>query len=259
MIPSAHRAPDPIYRNVLVPLDGSDLAAGALSTAGALAARFGATVHTIHVDVDSDVPGAIQRQAAILEPCIVCLSTHGRGRVAGTLVGSTARDIIERGHHPVVVAGPFAGDPFVTDRLVVCVDGTEASELGIPVAAAWAHGLGLKLSILTVAEPCLPPVRIGAPWRRHHGPNEDADQYIRRLTDHWALESPGSDGAVVYDPIGPAPGMEDYLAANPTGLIAVTSHRRDGLALAVFGSDAGDIVHRSTVPALVIPTSTVAR
>ena len=32
------------------------------------------------------------------------------------------------------------------------------------------------------AEPCPPPVRIGAPWRRHHGPNEDADEYVRRLS-----------------------------------------------------------------------------
>ena len=47
--------------------------------------------------------------------------------------------------------------------------------------------------------------------------------------------------------------MKDYLAAHPTGLIAVTSHLRDRLAHLVFGSGAADIVHTSTVPALVIP------
>ena len=144
----------------------------------------------IHVEVDTDVAGAVQRRASELDSCLVCLSTHGRGRIAGTLVGSTARDIIERGHHPVVVAGPFvvhpdpakaAIPPLGVDRLVACVDGTPASERGLPVAAAWAHALGMKLTIVTVAEPSPPPVRIGAPWRRHHGPNEDADEYIRRL------------------------------------------------------------------------------
>ena len=115
-----------MYGTVLVPLDGSQLAAGAIPTASALATRFDATVHTvtvvasdrerhrigrgaadalgtdaddarIHVEVDSDVAGAVQRCAGQWDSCLVCLSTHGRGRVTGTVVGSTARDIIERG------------------------------------------------------------------------------------------------------------------------------------------------------------------
>jgi hypothetical protein len=112
----------------------------------------------------------------------------------------------------------------------------------------------MKATIVTVAEPCPPPVRIGAPWRRHHGPNEDADEYMRRLGERWALEAPGLDTSVVYDPIGAGAGMKDYLAAHPTGLIAVTSHLRDGLAHAVYGSGAADIVHTSTAPALVVAT-----
>ena len=124
MTSSAHRAPDPVYHTVLVPLDGSHLADGALPTARALAARFGATIHVItvavsdfelqrirgeaahalgtdpddpciHVEVDTDVAGAVHRCASQLDSCLVCLSTHGRGRVAGTVIGSTARDIIE--------------------------------------------------------------------------------------------------------------------------------------------------------------------
>ena len=48
---SAHRAPEPVHRTILVPLDGSHLADGALPTARALAARFGATIHTVTVAV----------------------------------------------------------------------------------------------------------------------------------------------------------------------------------------------------------------
>jgi nucleotide-binding universal stress UspA family protein len=182
--------------------------------------------------------------------------------MAGTLIGSTARDIIERGHHPVVVAGPLvvhpdpgkaAVPPLGVDRLVACVDGTAASEGGLPVAAAWAHALGMKLTIVTVAEPCPPPVRIGAPWRRHHGPNEDADEYLRHLGARWALEAPGLETSVVYDPISPADGMRDFLAAHPAGLVAVTSRLHDRLPHLVLGSGAADIVHVSTAPTLVVP------
>jgi nucleotide-binding universal stress UspA family protein len=194
------------------------------------------------------------------------LSTHGRGRVAGAVIGSTARDIIERGGAPAVVVGPYvvhprhddrtAPLPLVAENLVACVDGTGTSEGGLPVAAAWAHALDMKLTILTVAEPCPPPVRIGAPWRRAHGPNEDADEYLRRVAEHWALAAPGVETAVVYDPVSPAAGVADHLAAHPTGLVAVTSRLRHRLPRLVLGSGAADIVHASTVPVLVVPTAT---
>jgi nucleotide-binding universal stress UspA family protein len=293
---SAQRAPDPVYRTILVPLDGSHLADGAIPTARTLAARFGATIHTvtvatsdlerqrfraraaralgtdpddprIHVEVGTDVAATVHGCATALDSCLVCLSTHGRGRAAGTLVGSTARDTIERGRQPVVVAGPSVvrpdpeGEPAIpplgVDHLVACVDGTPASERGLPVTAGWARALGMKLTIVTVAEPCPPPMRIGAPWRRHHGPNEDADEYVRHLGEQWALDGPGLDTYVVYDPISAAAGMKDYLAGHPTGLVAVTSHRRDRFAHKVFGSGAIDIVHASTAPALVVPAQAV--
>ena len=287
-----HRAPAPAYRTILVGLDGSQFAAGAVATARALAARLDAPIHAvsvvrseldreraradaaraldtqpddprIHVEVDADVAGAVHRRAEALDACLLCLATHGRGRIPGTFIGSTARDILERAREPVVVAGPFVVQPDTEDRtairplgadhLVACVDGTHDSELGLPIAAAWADALGMKLSLVTVAEPCPPPVRIGAPWRRHHGPNEDADEYVRRLGEQWALTAPGVDAAVVYDPIGPASGMKDYLAAHPAGLVAVTTHLRDPFRHLVFGSGAASIVHTSTAPALVIP------
>jgi nucleotide-binding universal stress UspA family protein len=113
----------------------------------------------------------------------------------------------------------------------------------------------MKLTFVTVAEPCPPPVRIGAPWRRHHGPDEDADDYMRRLGEAWELEALGLDTIVVYDPIGPGSGMKDYLAAHPTGLVAVTSRLRDRLPHLVLGSGAADIVHASTAPVLVIPAT----
>jgi nucleotide-binding universal stress UspA family protein len=293
---SLQRAADPVYNTVLVPLDGSQLAAGAIPTACALATRFGATVHTvtvavsdlagqrirskaadalgtdsddarIHVEVDTDVAGTVRRCAAQLEPCLVCLSTHGRGRLTGTVVGSTARDIIGRSGVPVVVAGPYVVDldpedrtatpPFGVDHLVACVDGTPTSERGLAVAAAWAHVLGMKLTVATVAEPCPPPVRIGAPWRRHHGPNEDADEYVRRLRERWAPEVPALETVVIYDAVSAAAGMNDYLAAHPAGLIAVTSHLRDPLTHLVFGSGAADIIRTSTAPALVVPVQAV--
>lgn len=294
---STHRAPDPQYRTVLVPLDEERDADGAIRTARAIAARFGAAVHTvtvvrslreieparaagawaigtdpddpcIHVEVGTDIAATVHHCASNLDACLICLSTHARGRVAGTLIGSTARDIIDRARQPAVVAGPFvvhpdredrtATPPLEVDHLVACVDGTPSSEHGLPVAAAWARSLGMKMTLVTVAEPCPPPLRIGDPWRRHHGPDEDADEFLRRLGEAWAPEAPGLDTFVVYDPVGPGSGVKDYLADHPTGLVAVTSGLRDRVPHLMFGSGAADIVHASSAPALVIPAAPVA-
>jgi nucleotide-binding universal stress UspA family protein len=289
-------AAEPTYRTVLVPLDGSAFAVGALATARALAGRFGATIHTIsvtssdgdlherraeaaralgtepgdprvHVAIGTDVGRAVEQCASELDPCLVCLATHGRGRLSGVVLGSTGRDIVERVATPTVVTGPEVvfvdpeddnvPPPLAADHLVACIDGTPRSELGVPVAAAWAHALGMSLTLVTVAEPCPPPVRIGDPWRRRHGPDEDADGYVRRVAERWAVELPGLETSVVYDPISPGDGMKDYLSSHPAGLVAVTSRLRDPLGRLVHGSGAAGIVQSSTAPVLVIPSTVV--
>ena len=218
-----------MYNAVLVPLDGSELAEGAMPTARALATRFGATVHTVtvagsdfewqrirakpprrsaptprtHASTSSSTPTSpVPCNAAprgSTPAWCVCRPTGGGASWARWWLDR--RDIIERGGAPVVVAGPFVvrsdpedralTAPLAVDHLVACVDGTPTSERGLAVAAAWAHALGMKLTMVTVAEPCPPPVRIGAPWRRHHGPNEDADEYVRRLGERVGARSTG--------------------------------------------------------------------
>src|SRR5690606_9700999 len=110
---------DAPYRCVLVPLDGSAFASEALGIASALAQRFevpleAVTVATRGAKVDvhetlaprrasgaelqvvagDDPAEAILRHAEGLAPCLVCMSTHGHGRIAGSVLGSVARDIL---------------------------------------------------------------------------------------------------------------------------------------------------------------------
>jgi nucleotide-binding universal stress UspA family protein len=138
--------PDLQVRHVLVPLDGSEFALQALPTARALAERFGAALHAISVaaaDDDAKRLGAlaaaalgveagddralvvlggepaeeIARQADELDRCVVCMSTHGRGRLHGALVGSVARSVLQRSSGAIVALGPSADNPGWTPRL----------------------------------------------------------------------------------------------------------------------------------------------
>ena len=277
---------------MLVPLDGSELALTSMPTARVLAERFGAEVHTIsvvdaaedgdrlaalgsavlgvavgdaHVRVahGADVTEGILRSAEELGRCLVCLSTHGRGRLSGAVVGSVARELVQRSARPLVALGPV-GDvpdwkrtphwppPLSVARIVACVDGSDTSEDVLPVASGWARALGMSLTILTVVDDETAPLR---PERQRspYGEGTDAESYVDALAHRWRATVPEVDGHVVRDPLGPASGVRSYLRQQPAGLVALTSHARSGMRRVLFGATAASIVHRSPAPCLVVP------
>jgi nucleotide-binding universal stress UspA family protein len=277
------------YDHVLVPLDGSDFSRAALPVARALAERFGATVQTVsaaddpgeedalrrsaleavggdaarvHVVVGGDPATVIDRRCDELGACLVCMSTRGRGRIEA-LLGSVASAVVHRTREPIVAVGPRVGAgpgapvgapaPLSAGPLTACVDGSAASESLLPVAAGWAVQLGLPLTVLTVAEPVPEPMRPGASWRRTIGPDGVPEDYVGRLAEQWATIGQPVQGKVVYDPVSAADGVVTAVDAEPTALLAVTTHARAGIRRAALGSVATAIVHRSTVPVLVVP------
>jgi nucleotide-binding universal stress UspA family protein len=290
------------FRHVLLPLDGSRFAAAALPTARALADRFGADLETIsianaerdagrlHRDVaatlgsDGDVgvrvivgtepAELIRRRAVELGACLVCLSSRGRGRVAGAVLGSVARAVLLSASEPIVVVGPNADrppamvrsgsrfrrpaswpEPLSVRRLIACVDGSADSEVVLPTASGWASALGMSLTILTVAEDVPVPVVAGEVTKRRFGPN-DPEPYVAGLAARWSAASPDVTGRVVYGPIGVASGMRRHLSEHRAGLIALTTHARTGMQRVRLGATAADIVRNATAPALVVPLPT---
>lgn len=277
--------------HVLVPLDGSEFALAALPTARALAARSGAQLHAVSVDDgsgdvnrlatlaaaaigvdpgdehatvvrDDDVAGAILQRAEALGECVVCMSTHGRGRLSGAVVGSVAREVFQRSASPLVVLGPLADrpgwsparswpEPLTVPRIVACVDGSDASEQVLPVASAWAKALEMSLTILMVVEDGLPPLRV--PEQPAAGPATNPSAYIDGLVRKSAETVPDTRGEVIRDPIGVASALRTYLDQHPAGLLALTSHARSGVQRVVLGATGASIVHASTAPCLVVP------
>lgn len=222
------------------------------------------------VAIAADPVDGIQRRFEQLESPLLCMATHGRGRAVGSFVGSVARSLLERSGAPIVVVGPFAERPpvFVSrkspaplptplsvPRLIACVDGSASSEAVLPVAAAWSATLGMALTILAVADPVLPPMDGGYSWNRRYGPDGDADIYVGSLVVEWKVHAPQVTGEVVYDPIGPSSGVKAYLDRCPAGLLAVTTHARQGWRRLLFGAGAAGIVRVADVPTLIVPLS----
>jgi nucleotide-binding universal stress UspA family protein len=286
-IPAVH------VENVLVPLDGSELALQAMPTARALAARLGAELHTVTVAegeddaervralasaalgvplgadrvfvvTEGDPADVIARRAETLGPCVVCLATHGRGRLGGALIGSVARSVLQLSHDPVVALGPSADnpgwsprprtwpEPLSVSRIVACVDGSRTSEQVLPLAAAWAQALDMSLTILTVIEDAPASIRPDRAQSRYGG-HADAESYIEQLVSDWQMHIPRTDGEVVRDPLGPASGMRTHLEQRPAGLVALTTHARSGVQRVLLGAAAASIVQASVAPCLVAP------
>jgi nucleotide-binding universal stress UspA family protein len=284
--------PEPEVRHVLVPLDGSEFALQALPTARVLAQRFGADLQTVSVGGLDEGPRlraaasaalgvdpgddrvfvvgegnpaeVIARRASELGPCLVCMTTQGRGRLRGAIVGSVARSVLEHSGEPMVALGPMADNPGWTPRplnwpeplsvprIVACVDGSDASEQVLPVAVAWARALEMSMTILTVIEDAPPPIRPD-PQGGRYGPHEDAGDYIEALVQNWRGAIAEIDGVVVRDPIGAASGLRDHLDERPAGLVALTTRARSGVARALLGAGAAGIVRASVAPCLVAP------
>jgi nucleotide-binding universal stress UspA family protein len=269
--PASDAAVDARYTSVLVPLDGSDMAERALVPAQRLAKGFDAAVHvvasarrderwwyegyvgqlrgriagtTTQVSDEPDPVRAIVAAARELDPCIICLATHGRSRSAA-IVGSTFARIAAERAGPLVAVGPRVSTSVdradASDHLVVCLDGTAAAEQALPLAAAWARTLGWRITAVTAADPVLV--------------DRDLESYLRDVARRPDLEGLAVGTRVLWGMEYPHLLIGHYAEREPTGLLVATTHARTGFARAALGSEAARIIHRSPVPVLVQPLS----
>ena len=262
------------YAAVLVPLDGSDMAELALGPARRLAERFGAELHVVAADVQRDqtwwyshyvdalqqrvgaitphltdetaVDTAITAAARQLEPCLVCMATHGRSRGAA-IVGSTFAELAARHAAPLVAVGPgippIAEDTTPSERIVVCLDGSPIAERALPLASAWARRLGWDVSLVTAADPVLLPREYGV----------DPYEYLRDIAQRADFEGLRVETHVLWGIAYPHILIGQHLDRRPADLLVATSRARTGFARAALGSEAARIIHRSPVPVLIQP------
>ncbi|MFQ5558050.1 MAG: universal stress protein [Acidimicrobiales bacterium] len=153
--------------SVLVPLDGSDTSAGALSLADRYARAEGVGLEVIHIEVPGPRVGrkTLEKQLrdAGVEPhratihmvatsapmvsalaeivsratdSMVCLASTGRGR-SGAAAGSTAVELVRLVETPVIVIGPEGRDRGCDGPVLVALD----RDRGAHRTAAFAHHL----------------------------------------------------------------------------------------------------------------------
>jgi nucleotide-binding universal stress UspA family protein len=214
-----------------------------------LAHRYGAASWSI---ARGDDPGAAIVIGTRLNRDLACLATHGRDRSAAVL-GSVAKEVLDRTTDPVMLVGPKARPPCAGDApVVVAADGGPGDPAVVAVGVEWAARLERPLVVAMVAEPVRGSFRESMPLLRHAWGPEDAEAYVARL----AIDASGSgtpvETRVVCDPINVRTGVL-RLVGRTSALIVLGTHRCTRPVRALVGSQATRIVHDVEVPALVVP------
>ena len=262
-----------MVQHLIVPVDGSDASWRAFDVAVSLARRGDATIDVIEVVFDQhDTPDAEARLAERLDQhdaagvqvttharvaaesvaqvignevelhpeVTVVLASHGRGRSAA-LLGSVTEELLERIFGPVLVVGPHVTNSAFDGPIIVTVDGSDASESVLPLAAAWGIELANDPWIVEVADP-------------DAGVSADVSEsaYPARLARRLAKDSGHPvqfemlHGEHVHDEVA------DFASSLDASLIVASTRGRTGMSRFVIGSTAAAIVRHAPCPVLLV-------
>lgn len=255
-------------KTMIVPVDGSESAEQAMRVAQGLAAHFDTCdllVMTASGKADRDrrdylkavveeatEPGvrsefadnaepadAIARMAEAMPDAVVCMATHGRGRVTAPFLGSVATEVLRRIKTPVLLVGPHCETAWWHDpaKLVTCWAG-EGSNPIVAWARQWAEALGIEFWLESVFHPL--------DTHMAENPHAEFEPALARLA---------SDVEVHLLPLRddyPAGAIVRSARELPATLLAMTTHARTGFARAALGSVTMQVVHDSPCPVLVV-------
>lgn len=263
----------PIER-LIVPLDGTDEAAAAITPAVKIARQLGVTLElfTVHdpvrgrwaTDIDSvatetgydDVEVVcvsagwagdhLVHMANEISGTVICLATHNRDRFSRMVTGSVTEHVIRESPYPVLIVGPEYEPAFEPDRYhdcIVCLDGSARDDAAMRTALQWGRQLDLRLHLVHIDSPRKPDEsRIFEESLAAHA-KEVAQLGVRVEYAHITHEDP-------------AEGIRTLQSRLP-GSLAVLTSRHSGLARRPVGSVASAVLARSPAPMLLASTPDV--
>lgn len=277
---------------ILVPLDGSTDALGALPYAVALSGA-GATIELLTVIHDASEQATAEAQlqsasqglnntnvtvrtrtltgepaAEIVEAAanggasMIVMASHGRGALGRLLHGAVADNVARQASVPVMVIrkeleGP---GPVGIMRLVLPVDGSPLAEESLPFAITLAQRLGAPILLVrsvNVAEMMPPAVGMGEaiPFEIY----DDVERQMRQEAEQYLqnlaakLRAEGLNVSAQVLFGPPASAISEVTHAGD--VVILVSHERSGITRWLMGSVAEQLVRIDEAPVILIPGS----
>ncbi len=277
---------------ILVPLDGSPEALGALPYAVALSGA-GATIELITVihDASEQATAEAQLQAAsqglgdasisvrtraltgdpvaeIVEAAangganMIVMVSHGRGALGRLIHGAVADNVARQATVPVMVIRKEleAPGPVGIMRLVLPVDGSPLAAESLPFATTLAQRLGAPLLLVrSVNVAALMPPAVGMGEAIPFEMYDQAEREMRQDAERYLQDVAAKlrdEGLNVTAQVLFGPPASAISEVTHTGdLVILVSHERSGIARWMMGSVAEQLVRIDEAPVVLVPGS----
>lgn len=194
---------------------------------------------------------------------LVVMTTHGRGGLQRTWLGSTADRLIRHSRIPILLVRPSSATREVVpgtergiERVVVAIDGTATAETALNDVLEMGITGSATMTIVHVLQPAsaaappyLPrPIRIGRDEMDLRKARMDA--YLDRLAKRVREKGWSCDTRVV---VGhhPAAAVLEVAEENGADLIVLGTEGRGGLRRLILGSVADEVIRSTQRPVLV--------
>ena len=195
------------------------------------------------------VEAARQRHADL-----IVMSTHGRSGLGRWLYGSVADRVLRSADSPIILLPPGARNdwslaaPF---RMVIAVDGSEFAEQAVEPATELAKAMGAEVRLVAAVDP--PYYWVGPeayavydPAVERDAAQEYADSIAARMGKHGVTTTVevtwGTPDRVILE----------SARQTESHLIVLATHGRGGLARLAMGSVTQAVLHRSTLPIMIL-------
>ncbi len=175
-----------------------------------------------------------------LDPALIAIATHGRTGADRIAHGSVAERVIRGARHPVYVANPkgIAAGIRSVARILVPLDGSERSELAVPLADRWARALGAEIVLFPALDESSP---FPSPAR--------AEERLGAIASRLGVRA-----RIIVQKASAAYGILSTARVEGVDLIAIATHGRTGAARWLFGSTAEHVLAHAHAPLLVLRT-----
>lgn len=229
------------------PASSDPILAAAMDTVRTMAPQLEATAHSVTGFASTTLIAA----SKIAETVVV--GSHGRSAIPSALLGSVSQQVTVHAECPVVVVRANGSKADAgSGRVVVGVDGSEASEPALGYAFAYAASTGCSLTAVHTWwwEP-LEGVSLGEPWIGDWTQiaSQESD-LISELLAGWSEKYPNvpvHSHVVRGDPV-----VELLDQAHDASLLVVGSRGRGGFIGVLLGSVSRRVLKRATGPVAVV-------
>jgi nucleotide-binding universal stress UspA family protein len=284
------------FHSILVPVDGSALAEAAIPSALAIAERAGSKVQIAMVYGDSFPPAPMRLDQLYLDQLarelthrlgytptcellegpvapslvkharkigadLIVMTTHGRGGLQRTWLGSVTDQLVRSSGIPVLVVrpAPDGSAVFHPTEILVPLDGSPLAETVLAPASALARLWDAEMSLLQVVYPvaiasdAALTIPAAVDEELTTLTRESASAYLTETAVRLRNEGTRASGVVMMGKTSLPQILLDQASPGRVSLIAIATHGRGGLRRLVLGSVADKLVRAAEVPVLVVP------